>query len=254
MGGVHRGQLYIDRPSPVHALASQAKVAAALAVTFAVVATPRSAVWAFAAHATIVLVIVALARLPMLTVARRMLIELPFLAGALFLPFVSRGERIDVGPITVSDSGLWAAWNIVAKGTLGAAIAVVLVSTTPIPDLLGGLSRLRVPKLLIAIAGFTVRYVEVLADDMRRMRIARLARGDDPRWLWQGRSIASGTGTLFVRAYERGERVHLAMLARGHDSAVAMFDSRRARFPDIALAVVVAAAVWMVAAWGWWAR
>ena len=96
-----------------------------------------------------------------------------------------------------------------------------------VTDLLGGLHRLRVPHLVVAIAGFTVRYAEVSSGDLQRRRIARLARGDDPRWLWQARSLAAGAGTVFVRAFERGERVHLAMLARGHDPNVPMYDRVR---------------------------
>jgi cobalt/nickel transport system permease protein len=47
------------------------------------------------------------------------------------------------------------------------------------------------------------------------MRVARLSRADDPRWLWQVKGVAASAGILFVRSYERGERVHLAMLSRG---------------------------------------
>lgn len=254
MGGAHRGQLYVDRSSPVHALAPHVKIGAAILATFAVVATPRTSIWAFALHAAVVVAVVCVARLPVVVVARRLLIEVPFLACALLLPFVSRGPRVDVGPVAVSESGLWAAWNLLAKGSLGAAIGVVLVATTRIPDLLGGLHRLRVPALLVAIAGFTVRYVEVLADDLRRMRMARVARGDDPRWLWQARSLAAGAGTLFVRAYERGERVHLAMLARGHEPGVAMFDARRATTHDLLVAASVVVGAWLVVAAALWSR
>jgi cobalt/nickel transport system permease protein len=42
------------------------------------------------------------------------------------------------------------------------------------------------------------------------------SRGYDPRWISQARPIASSAGALFVRSYERGERVHAAMLARGY--------------------------------------
>ena len=48
------------------------------------------------------------------------------------------------------------------------------------------------------------------------MRIARISRGDDPRFLWQLKGFAAGVGALFLRAFERGERVYLAMLSRGY--------------------------------------
>lgn len=47
------------------------------------------------------------------------------------------------------------------------------------------------------------------------MRLARISRGHDPRFLWQAGATARGVGALFIRSYERGERVHLAMLSRG---------------------------------------
>ena len=61
------------------------------------------------------------------------------------------------------------------------------------------------------------------------MRRARLSRGHDPRFLWQVGATARGVGALFVRSYERGERVHLAMLSRGFDGAHAL---RRGRRPE----------------------
>ena len=114
------------------------------------------------------------------------------------------------------EAGLWAAFGIVVKGSLGVLATVVLASTTSIPDILSGLERLRVPPVLVAITAFMIRYGDVVTDDLRRMRIARESRADDPRWIWQARAVASTAGTLFVRSYERGERVHQAMLARGY--------------------------------------
>ena len=60
-----------------------------------------------------------------------------------------------------------------------------------------------------------LRYIDLIAAEARRMRLARLSRGHDPRFLWQLGATARGVGALFVRSYERGERVHLAMLSRG---------------------------------------
>ena len=78
-----------------------------------------------------------------------------------------------------------------------------------------GLARLRVPPVFVSIMSFMVRYMELMADSLARMRTAMTARGYDPRWLWQAKPIASSAGALFVRSYERGERIHAAMVARG---------------------------------------
>ncbi|MGH9112219.1 MAG: cobalt ECF transporter T component CbiQ [Acidimicrobiales bacterium] len=222
MGGGHAGldALRVDVSSPVHRLAPEVKIAATVAFVFGVVATPREAVWAFAADAAVLLGVIVAARLPGGLVARRMRIEIPFLAFAAFMPFTGGGPRLDVLGLSLSEPGLWAAWNIVVKGTLGVAASIVLAATTPVADLLRGFDRLHVPRVVTAIAGFMVRYLAIVTGEAHRMHVARQSRGYDPRWLWQARGVAATAGTLFVRSYERGERVYVAMLARGYDGTM----------------------------------
>jgi cobalt/nickel transport system permease protein len=70
-----------------------------------------------------------------------------------------------------------------------------------------------------------VRYLEILVGEVGRMRVAMTSRGYDPRWLWQAKPIATGAGALFVRSYERGERVHAAMLSRGFNGVMPTWDA-----------------------------
>jgi len=214
-GHGHAHGLYRPGATAVHGLAPQVKVAATLAFVFAVVATPREAFWAFGVDALLLVVVARLAAMPLLLLVRRLVIELPFLTFALFLPLVGEAPHTEVLGLSLSEPGLWGAWNILAKGTLGVAATILLASTTSVAELLVGLDRLHVPRVFTAIAGFMVRYAEVITGEARRMRIARLSRGYDPRWLWQGRALAATAGTLFIRSFERGERIHVAMLSRG---------------------------------------
>jgi cobalt/nickel transport system permease protein len=206
----------VHQHSPVHHLAPEVKIVAALAFTVIVVATPRESVLAFGAYALIIAVLTAIAKVPPLWLAKRGLIELPFVATALLLPFLTSGPRTDWLGMSLAVDGLWAGWNILIKGTLGVLIALSLAATTPARDLLLGLDRLRTPQAITQIALFMLRYLEVLADEARRMRVARLSRLDDPRFLWQVKGFAAGLGALFLRAFERGERVFLAMRSRGY--------------------------------------
>ena len=139
---------------------------------------------------------------------------------AVLLPFFATGERIEWLGVSLSLPGLLAGWNILIKGTLGVLISVTLAATTPLRDLVGGLSRLRVPAMVTVIATLMLRYLEVIAAEARRMRLARISRGHDPRFAWQVGASVRAVGTLFLRSYERGERVHLAMLSRGYTGAM----------------------------------
>jgi cobalt/nickel transport system permease protein len=252
-GGRAHG-LYVHAHSRVHALRPQCKVLAAVAFVVAIVATPREALWAFAAYGLALVCVALVARIPVTYVLRRMLIEIPFLLFALALPLLSSGERIDVLGVQLSVEGLWAAWNIVAKASLGVATTILLAATTQVSEILHGLERLHVPRAFTSIAHFMVRYGDVVTGEMRRMKIARESRGYDARWLWQARAIAASLGALFVRSFERGERVHLAMVSRGYDGSMPLLGSGAAGAGEwmVALtlpitAAAVAAAAWMVA-------
>ncbi|MBM0202308.1 cobalt ECF transporter T component CbiQ [Micromonospora sp. STR1s_5] len=216
MGAGHGHVLYRESDSPVHRLPPEVKIVAMVVFTLAVVATPREAFWAFGAYAVLVAAVAALARVGPRWLLSRALIELPFVVFAVALPFLGSGERVEVLGLRLSEDGLHGAWNILAKGTLGVLVSLLLAATTTTRDLIVGLDRLHCPQVLTQIATFMLRYLDVLVGEARRMRVARISRGDDPRFLWQLRGFAAGIGALFLRAFERGERVYLAMLSRGY--------------------------------------
>ncbi|MDX3226121.1 cobalt ECF transporter T component CbiQ [Streptomyces sp. ME19-01-6] len=228
MGAGHAHKLYREGRSPVHALPPQCKIAAVLCFVLVVVSTPREAVWAFGVYAVALAAVAAVARIPAGYVLRRLLIEIPFVAFAVLMPFVAEGERVAVLGMELSRPGLWGAWNILAKGTLGVAASVLLASTTELRALLLGLQRLRMPSLLVQIASFMIRYGDVIADEMRRMRIARQSRGFEARGVRQWGVLAKSAGALFIRSYERGERVHLAMISRGYAGTMPVIDDMTA--------------------------
>ena len=179
------GQQHRSHPQPNSevgpVIAPEAKIVAALICVGSVVATRREAIWAFIALGGLVMAAAMAVYLPIRILLKRLVIEVPFVVFALLLPIVGGGERIDVLGVSLSRAGLWGGWNILAKGTLGVAIATVLASTTAVPDLLRGLDRLHVPKLFTAIAGFMIRYADVLRGEAARMHVARISRGDNPR-------------------------------------------------------------------------
>jgi len=216
MGAGHSHPLHLDRESPIHRLSPEVKIVAMLLFTIVVVATPRTEFAAFGGYALLLAVVAAIARVPAGWLAKRATIELPFVLLAIALPLAGQGERVDWLGLSLSVDGLYGAWNIFAKGTLGVLASLLLAATTTMRDLILGLDRLRCPEVFTQIMTFMLRYIDVLADDARRMRIARLARGYDPRFLWQAKAFAVGVGALFLRSYERGERVYLAMLSRGY--------------------------------------
>jgi cobalt/nickel transport system permease protein len=216
VGAGHRHDLYLPGDSAVHRLPPQCKLLAVLAFAIVVVATPRERFWAFAVYAALLGGVALAARVPFGHVLRRMVIELPFVLFAFLIPVIGMGERTTVLGLSLSVPGLWAAWNILAKATLGVIASILLAATTEPRVILVGAQRLRLPSLLVQIAMFMLRYMDVIVDEMRRMRVARESRGFEARNFRHVPVIARSAGALFIRSYERGERVHLAMLSRGY--------------------------------------
>ena len=98
--------------------------------------------------------------------------------------------------------------------------SLTLAATTEPQDVLVGLRRLRLPDLIVQIMGFMLRYLDVVTAELGRMTTAMRSRGCDPRSPRHWPVLARSLGALFIRSYERGERVHLAMLARGYDGTM----------------------------------
>lgn len=208
--------LFVSGDSVVHRVGAPAKLAGLFGFVVVVAATPRTSVVTLGCAGVLVTGASVLARLPPARVAARLATIIPFIAFAFVLPFIGSGDQVTIAGVSLSVDGLWALWGIVAKATIGATAGIVVTATTPLTELLDGLRRLRFPTVVVAIVAMMLRYLDLVVDQLSRTRRAMLARGHDPRWLWQVRPIASSIGALFVRTYERGERVHLAMLARGY--------------------------------------
>ena len=235
--------LYRHGTTPIHQLPPQVKVVALLVFVLAVVVIPPDAFWAYFLAGCLLVGVMIVSELPAGFVARRLLVEVPILIFALMLPFFGQGETTVVLGLTLSVEGLWGAWTILAKATLGLGASIIVSATTTIPDLLRGLDRIRVPRVITAIAGFMVRYLDIVAGEFSRRRVAMTARGYEPRWLWQNGPLAQSAGSLFIRSFERGERVHQAMVARGFTGRMPVFGDRPATTREwwIGLSVPLAA-------------
>lgn len=251
MGAGHAHKLYRHGHSVVHDLPPHCKLAAAFAFVVVVVSTPREAVWAFGLYAVLIAAAAAVARIPAGFLLRRLLIEVPFVAFAVLMPFVAEGERVEVLGMSLSVSGLWGAWNVLAKGTLGVAASVLLASTTELRALLLGLQRLKLPPLLVQIASFMIRYGDVISDELRRMSIARRSRGFEARGIRHWGVLAKTAGALFIRSYERGERVYLAMVSRGYAGSMPVIDEVAATRAQWAYAAVLPVTALAVCLMGW---
>ena len=241
---------YIPRLSPVHRLDARVKLVLTLAYIVALTSLPIHAplTWPLAFLALVWLVVWA-ARLPLGHVLKRSLLALPFTLAAAALLFTVPGQpltTLSLGPVTltVNQEGLLRFVTVVLKAWLAVQMTVVLSATTRFTELLQALRSLGVPQVLVSIVGFMYRYLFVLVDEVGRMIVARESRSARPDGrpggsvAWRAGVTGRMAGSLFLRSYERSERIYAAMLARGFDGEVRSWQTYHLDRGDIALGVL----------------
>ncbi len=248
---------FIDRFSRgttfIHGIDPRAKVLFFLPLVVLINLTPIEWAPVFVGCAGLLVVLTLLARVPILYLAKRLLIVLPFvLVVIFFLPFMTEGEVVGRYEfwglaVAVTREGLSTALNVLAKAMLCVFTLLLLVSTTRFDHLLRALETLWVPRVILLILSFLYRYLFILIDEVMHMKRARDARSVNPRRL-QVRAAAGLAGVLFLRTYERAERVYQAMVARGFDGEVRVLQPLRFHWPDFA--VLVAGWLLVVLLWG----
>lgn len=206
-----------------------------------------------------------IAHLGPLRPARRALLAAPFLLAALPLVFTRSGDPLGtlvLGPLTltISGEGLEQFATIALKSWISVQAALLLAFTTPFHDLVDALRQLRLPRIMVAIISFMYRYLAVLADEATRMsraRASRSAAAPDGRpggsIAWRAKVTGSMVGSLFLRSYERSERIYAAMQARGFEGEFRHLHSRAMRPSEWAVLglFVVACAAFTLSAYVW---
>ena len=235
---------YQPRESLIHHLDPRVKVVVTVLVILSNVLLPDGAWLAFALSWGMVLMVNHLAGLGARYLLTRSFIALPFALAAVSVIFTVPGNSLfalGIGNtvLAITDAGLLRFVSILLRSWISVQAAIVMTATTQFPDLIHALRHLRVPPILVAILSFMYRYLFVLSDETLRLLRARESRSALPAreygsssfrlhpspfirtrrggsLAWRARVAGNMAGQLFLRSYERSDRVYNAMLARGY--------------------------------------
>jgi len=225
---IHTFDSYLHRSSPVHRLDPRTKVILTVAFILSAVLLPDGSWTSFTLSWLLLLSAALTAEVSLRYLITRSFIALPFALAAVTVLFTLPGETVaslQVGSLafTISDAGLLRFLSILLRSWMAVQAAIILTATTQFPDLVHALRHLRVPALLTTVLSFMYRYLFVLADEAMRLlraresRSARVGPGRAGGSLkWRARVAGGMVGQLFLRSYDRSDRVYNAMLARGY--------------------------------------
>jgi cobalt/nickel transport system permease protein len=234
-----------------HRLVPRTRLLCALFFVFATTLTPNGQWWTWVWLGAGVLSLMVASRVDGLTLLKRVALESTFVGTVLLgTLFRSGGETLwQWGMLKVTTVGLMVLGSVSFKAILCLLMLNFLVLTTPLPDLLEALAALRMPPLLIAILASMMRYVGLMTDEFNRMRRAAISRNLLSQRQRQRQLIGNMIGSLFIRTYDRGDRIHQAMLSRGYRGPMAKQTSlalhRRDRWA-LAGCLVFLSAGWLI--------
>lgn len=209
-----------------HSLAPKTRVLSVLILVFAIALTPNGRWLTWAIYGVSVLGLVLLTKVTLPVLLKRIAVEFAFVAVILFgTLFRSGGELVwSWGIIKITSEGLTVLGSVTIKALLSLLMLNLLTLTTSVPALLNGLIALKMPPLLVAILASMYRYISVLIGEFNAMRRAATSRNLTGNTGWQRQVIGNMIGALFIRTYERGDRVYQAMLARGYQGVPPIAD------------------------------
>ncbi len=218
----HLGVFQLDTDSEHqtfwHSLTAPARLLIILVLLLGIVLTPNGYWYNWLVYGLVIIGLVAIAQVRINTLVRRVALESIFLSVVLIGTLFRRdGEVVwSWGWLQVTGTGLMILGSVSIKAFLSLILLNLLTMTTSIPDLLNGLLVLRTPPLLVAIMVSMYRYISVLIKEFQAMQRAAAARNFRGSSNWQRLVLGNMLGSLFIRTYDRGERIYQAMLARGY--------------------------------------
>jgi cobalt/nickel transport system permease protein len=198
----------------IHSLDARAKVLATLFFILAVVSFGRYELTPLFPYFLFPVALAAIGDIPVPYLVKKIALALPFaLVVAIFNPLYDRELLVQIGSLGISGGWISCA-SILVRAVLTVGAVVVLAGVTGFTAICNALEQLGVPRAFVVQLLFLNRYILVLAEEGSRVTRARELRSFGRRGMGIG-VFGSLVGHLLLRTWERAERIHRAMLARG---------------------------------------
>lgn len=224
---------YANLESPIHKLDVRVKIAIFIFFIFSVVTTSKFLDYIF--YFILIFSILVLSKIPLNFVFKRSLIIVPFvILISIFIPFMKDGNVIfSLFFLKVTENGVLTFFNVLIKAWLSVVSMILLTSTTQFSNLLHGFEALKVPKIVVMLMSFVYRYLFVFEDEIMRMRRAAYSRNIKKGFFHQVEVFGNIVGSLFLKTYERGERIYVSMTSRGFDGKIRTFKEFELKKSDV---------------------
>jgi cobalt/nickel transport system permease protein len=233
---------YARADSPLHRLDARIKLLLVLGLVILVAQVHPPGVIFVLALISLIVLMGLVARIPMDYLMLRSAVVLPFSGAAAISLAFTFGDSL-----ALTEPGLHRAAALLLRSWIAVCFMILLINTTPFDRLLHALRSLKVPGVFVLLLSFLYRYLYLLWDELERMQRARNLRYFGGRWRNQAGLLGMLAAALFLRSYERAERVQMAMISRGWTGELATSGTAGLRRKDIM--VLVTGGLLIIALW-----
>lgn len=241
---------FLDRDagidSPVHRLDPRAKLLLFFSAVVIVGSEPAGELAAFPFYLGAIATLALASRVPPGRLAARCLAAAPFLLMAALLPWTAMA----LGDATATPDATRFGASVLLRGFASILLLVLLTSSTAFHHLLWAMRKLHVPEALGQIVTLMYRQLFILLDEWRRAGQARECRSAGVLNLPAASVYGKQLGVIFLRSWDRADRVHAAMMVRGFDGRFPLDARRRVTLRDVAavaltVSVFLAIRIWL---------
>ncbi len=158
----------------------------------------------------------------LLLIKRILLLFLFPLSISIFIPFTNRGNivySLDMNLLTlnITDSGIMVFFTVIIKSFLTILIFASLVISTKDTELIGGLRKIGMPRIMVSIIFLMYRYLFLIRDEAKAGQLAISSRVFQKSYHNVNKRLAYMAGSLLIKSLDRGENIYKSMESRGFD-------------------------------------
>lgn len=122
---------------------------------------------------------------------------------------------LTIGPLIIYEEGLYHGFGVILRVYCDVTWLAITMITIPFNQILKALRWYRVPTILVDTLALMYRYAFLLHEEFTRMNMAALSRGGRNSQWQTIKTLSRITAQIFMRTYDRSERIFQAMVARG---------------------------------------
>ncbi|MDY6932169.1 MAG: cobalt ECF transporter T component CbiQ [Halobacteriota archaeon] len=210
---------YYHLKSPIHSWDPRAKIVSIMALIFSIVLI-------YDLRLVLLGLVIAIALLLSSRIPLKFVIWHLRWVFIFILPFlVVMPLAITGGGITFTYEGFEYALLVSTKALTSVILIFPMIGTMRFDSTTKALEKLKIPNKIVQMITFTYRYIFVFIKEFSDISRSIDSRGFKRRTnMHTIKTLGTAVGMLFVKSFERSERVYIAMQSRGYTGTLKSFD------------------------------